>query len=95
MYASWMVRMKQGKAKEAIEEYHAMAKQAGLPLATLALLWCRSRWFVASTIIGATTLEQLQQNCDAFDITQPSLSDELLAQIDKVHLVCQNPISFL
>lgn len=87
--------MKQGKAKEAIEECHAVAKQAGLPLATIALLWCRSRWFVASTIISATALEQLPQNCDAFDITQPSLSDELLAQIDKAHLKCQNPISFL
>ena len=30
--------------------------------AQMALAWCYSRWFVASTIIGATTLEQLKEN---------------------------------
>ena len=94
-YTSWMIRMKQGKAKEAVQKYHAIAKQAGMPLATLALKWCQSRWFVTSTIIGATNLEQLQQNLDAFDESQPPLSDTILAQIDEVHLSCQNPIMFL
>ena len=43
-YKQWMVRMKQGKAKEAIEKYHAIAKAAGMPLVEMALLWCLSRW---------------------------------------------------
>lgn len=32
---------------------------------------CRSRWFVSSSIIGATSLEQLKENLDAFSITLP------------------------
>lgn len=73
----------------------AIAKEEGLPLATLALQWCLSRWYVTSTIIGATTKEQLKQNCDAFTEDQPPLSEEVLSKIDKVHLSCQNPIMFL
>jgi aryl-alcohol dehydrogenase-like predicted oxidoreductase len=33
--------------------------------AQMALAWCYSRWFVGSTIIGATTLAQLKENIDA------------------------------
>jgi aryl-alcohol dehydrogenase-like predicted oxidoreductase len=35
-------------------------KKSGVPLVTMALQWCLSRWYVTSTIIGATTIEQLQ-----------------------------------
>jgi len=94
-YVNWMVRMKQGPAKTAVEAYAQIAKEAGVPLVTMALQWCLSRWYVTSTIIGATTIEQLQQNCDAFDEAQAPLSQDVLEKIDKVHLSCQNPIMFL
>eukprot|EP00918_Siedleckia_nematoides_P043691 GHVU01095534.1.p1 GENE.GHVU01095534.1~~GHVU01095534.1.p1 ORF type:complete len:392 (+),score=61.52 GHVU01095534.1:78-1178(+) len=94
-YTKWMVRMKQGNAKKAVEQYYAIAKEANVPLVTMALQWCLSRWYVTSTIIGATSLEQLKQNLDAFDTSQPPLSSEVLQKIDEVHLSCQNPIQFL
>jgi len=94
-YTNWMVRMKQGHAKSAVEQYSAIAKEEGLPLVTMALQWCLSRWYVTSTIIGVTTKEQLKQNCDAFTEDQPPLSEEVLGKIDRVHLSCQNPIMFL
>jgi aryl-alcohol dehydrogenase-like predicted oxidoreductase len=66
-----------------------------VPLVTMALQWCLSRWYVTSTIIGATSLEQLKQNCDAFAEDLSPLPEEVLQKIDKVHLTCQNPIMFL
>jgi len=33
---------------------------------------CRSRWFVTSSIIGATSLDQLKENLEAFSITLPA-----------------------
>ena len=54
----------------------------------LALGFVRSRWFVASTIIGASSLEQLKE---ALPATQTPISDELLAEIDAIHLRYTNP----
>jgi aryl-alcohol dehydrogenase-like predicted oxidoreductase len=47
-----------------------------------------SRWFVTSTIIGATTLAQLAENIDACALT---LSDEVLQEIEALHLRYTNP----
>lgn len=48
----------------------------------------RSRWFVASTIIGATTLAQLDENIGSIDTV---LSDQTLTAIDAIHLGNPNP----
>lgn len=47
---------------EAIDAYAALAKQRGLTLVQLALGYVASRWFVGSSIIGATTMEQLKED---------------------------------
>jgi aryl-alcohol dehydrogenase-like predicted oxidoreductase len=54
----------------------------------MALAWCYSRWFVASTIIGATKLAQLKENIDAADITLP---DHVVSAIDAIHARLPNP----
>jgi hypothetical protein len=54
----------------------------------LALAWCYSRPFVASTIIGATSLGQLKENIDAFETTLPG---EGIAAIDAIHARMPNP----
>lgn len=43
---------------------------------------------MCSTIIGATTLEQLQENIAAFEL---DLDEETLAEIDAIHLEQRNP----
>jgi aryl-alcohol dehydrogenase-like predicted oxidoreductase len=48
----------------------------------MALAFCRSRPFMASVIIGATSMEQLKVDISAADLT---LSDEVLTEIAKVH----------
>lgn len=68
--------------KEAVAEYQAIARQYNLSLATLALAFVRQRWFVTSTIVGATTLQQLQENLSSLTVT---LDAEILAAIDEVY----------
>ncbi|PKO85346.1 MAG: aldo/keto reductase [Betaproteobacteria bacterium HGW-Betaproteobacteria-12] len=72
----------------ATRAYAELARQHGLTPTQLALGFVRSRWFVASTIIGASSLAQLQETLPA---TQTPLSAELLAAIDALHLRYTNP----
>ena len=78
-------------SREATIKYETIAKDAGMSLATMALAWCRTRWYVASTIIGATNMEQLRENIDAFDPEKAKLSEETLAAIDAVHVNRRDP----
>jgi aryl-alcohol dehydrogenase (NADP+) len=48
----------------------------------------QSRWFVASTIIGATSLPQLDENIASSNIT---LNTELLAEIEAIHRLSPSP----
>ncbi|KAL4428585.1 hypothetical protein ABPG77_008897 [Micractinium sp. CCAP 211/92] len=75
-------------SRAAARAYRELAEQKGLTLAQLALAWCKSRWYVASVIIGATTMEQLKENIAAFDI---ELDADTLAKIDALHLAHRNP----
>ena len=54
----------------------------------MALAWCYANWRVASTIIGVTSLGQLEENLDAWDT---KLSPELLAAIDQVRWEMRDP----
>lgn len=77
---------------EAVRRYQKLADEHGMSLAALALQWCQSRWYVTSTIVGATTLQQLKHDIDAFDvyITQ-GLQETVLKQIDAIHSEISNP----
>ncbi|MBD2436275.1 NADP(H)-dependent aldo-keto reductase [Nostoc sp. FACHB-110] len=74
------------KVTEAVAAYVELAKRHNISPAQLAIAFVRSRWFVTSTIIGATTLEQLQENIESVNVV---LEKEILAEIDAIHL--QNP----
>ena len=66
----------------------ALARANGMTPAQMALAWCYSRWFVASTIIGATTLEQLKENIDAAQVTLPA---DVVDAINAIHARITNP----
>ena len=72
----------------AVAAYVDLARRHGLTPTQLALAFARSRWFVSSTIVGASTLAQLQE-CVAAAATP--LSSEILAEIDAIHLRYTNP----
>ena len=65
-----------------------VAKAHGLSLTELALGYVRSRWYVGSTIIGATTMSQLEENIAAARVT---LDADTLAAIAAVQLRYPNP----
>jgi len=71
-----------------VAQYAKLARDNGMAPAQLALAWCYSRWFVASTIIGATTLAQLKENIDAYDV---HLSPDVVAAVDAIHARLPNP----
>jgi aryl-alcohol dehydrogenase-like predicted oxidoreductase len=74
--------------QEAVAAYADLARRAGLSAAGLALAFVRSRWFNASTIIGATTLAQLRENLDSRALT---LDGDTLAAIEQIHNRYPNP----
>ena len=67
---------------KATEKYVALARAHDLLPVHLALAYVRSRPFVASTIIGATTLDQLAENLDSVNVT---LDDALIKEIEAIH----------
>ncbi|MCX8999036.1 aldo/keto reductase [Rhizobiaceae bacterium BDR2-2] len=66
----------------AVEAYSDLARQHGLDLAQLSLAFVLSRPFNTSTIIGATSMEQLKTNIAAADV---ALSPEIFEGIAKIH----------
>lgn len=72
----------------AARRYNALAREHGLTPAQLALAFCYRNWRVASTIIGVTSLEQLDACIDAWDV---QLSPELLAAIDQIRWELRDP----
>jgi len=71
-----------------VKRYAELARENGLTPAQLALRFVYYRWFVTSTIIGATTMQQLKDNIDAFEAP---LSNELMEEIEQIHLTMMNP----
>lgn len=60
MIAGYMARYNKSPARQAVEEYMKIAKKYGVTPSQLALAWCNQRWTVTSTIIGATSMDQLK-----------------------------------
>jgi aryl-alcohol dehydrogenase-like predicted oxidoreductase len=88
LYRGFGQRYFKPNVNEAIAAYVDIAQRYKLTPAQLALAFVRSRWFVTSTIIGATTLEQLKENLESIHVV---LSDEVSSEIDGVHTIYPNP----
>lgn len=61
----FMVKSLEDKVLEAVRQVGDLASQAGCTLAQFALAWCLRRPEVTSAIVGATSVEQLQENAKA------------------------------
>ncbi|PWF55459.1 aldo/keto reductase [Massilia glaciei] len=85
---SWSPRYVRPAVLAAAAEYAALARANGMTPAAMALAWCYSRPFVASTIIGATTMAQLKENINAAGIT---LSAKVIDAIDAIHMRRPDP----
>ncbi|CNI12707.1 putative aldo-keto reductase [Yersinia aldovae] len=70
------------QAQLAVAEYVALAQRYGLDPAQMALAFVRQQPFVASTLLGATSIEQLKSNIDSQDVV---LSQEVLTALEEIH----------
>lgn len=73
---------------KATEAYVKLAQEHGLDPAQMALAFVNQCPFVASNIIGATTMEQLKSNIDSLEV---DLSEELLASLQEIGVQYSNP----
>ena len=73
---------------KATKLYQELAQANGLTLTQMALAFVNQQDFVTATIIGATTMKQLQENITAFDTV---LSPEIISEINKIQELIPNP----
>jgi aryl-alcohol dehydrogenase-like predicted oxidoreductase len=76
------------EALDTARRYNTLAREHGLTPSQLALAFCYTSWRVASTIIGVTSLTQLDECLDAWGT---ELSPDLLAEIDKIRWELRDP----
>jgi aryl-alcohol dehydrogenase-like predicted oxidoreductase len=76
------------EALAAARRYNQLAREHGLTPTRMALAWCYAKWQVASTIIGVTSVAQLDEDIDAWGT---KLSPELLAAIDRIRWEIRDP----
>lgn len=72
-----------------VECLQPIADGLGITLTALAVAWSRQHDFVASTIIGATTVAQLDESLAAKDLI---LDDEILKLIDELDEQLPTPL---
>ena len=76
------------EALDAARRYNALARAHGLTPTQLALAFCYTKWQVASTIIGVTSVAQLDEDLDVWG---QQLSAEVLNEIDRIRWETRDP----
>ena len=71
------------------ERFQAIAAEIDMSVTTLAVAWSKQHDFVASTIVGATVPEQMDEILAAANV---QLSAETMAKIDKVSAEIKYPM---
>ena len=75
-------------ADEAINAHIDLAKRHGVDPAQFAIKFCDTRPFTTSTIIGATSMEQLKTCIDAFDLDWTERMEE---DVEVLHAIHRSP----
>lgn len=82
------VRYTNENCYKATKLYQDLAHSLGLTLTELAIAFVHHQSFVTSTIIGATSVEQLEENINAFEVR---LTDSVLEAIENIQEQIPNP----
>ncbi len=88
LFKGFAQRYEKPGVQPAVTAYAELAGKLGISPAQMALSFVYHRWFVGSTVIGATSIEQLNENLDAWE---KPLSADALADIEALHLRYMNP----
>ena len=86
-----LYRYRSGPADEATRAYAKLAKESGLSLTELSLRWARERSGVTTSLLGHTSMAQLEESLKHFANAKPLPSD-LAWEIDRVHMRNRLPI---
>lgn len=86
-----LYRYRSGPAEQATRAYAELAKKYGLTLTELALRFCKERRAVTTTLLGHTSMEQLEEDLKYF-ANPKKLPDELLVAVDRIHMRNRLPI---
>ena len=82
LYSKNFPRYQGTRSQLAVEEYYKVAQKHGISLTQMSLAFVNMQPFVDSNIIGATKLDQLEENINSVHI---ELSDEIIAEINAIH----------
>lgn len=81
----WLQRMvleaENGRRRDRARRYVALAAEAGLAPAPLAIAWCLRNPHVSTVILGASRVEQLLQNLEALELAE-RVDDALWRRIE-------------
>ena len=88
LFGEYYTRYSKPHAIEVIEKYFNISKKFDLNFAQMSIKFCEIQKFVTSTIIGATTMEQLKTNIESVNV---NLDKEVIKEINNVHLMHSNP----
>jgi len=86
-----LYRYRTDAAQQALKQYKRIADQNKMPLAELAQRWTRQRSLITTTLVGHTSMEQLDASLKYFTTKEP-LSQEIMWEIDRVHMQNRLPI---
>ncbi|KAG5185402.1 NADP-dependent oxidoreductase domain-containing protein [Tribonema minus] len=87
-FKGYMGRYRNSFSEAAVKEYMQVAQEAGLTPTQLALAWCYTRPYVTSTIVGATTCDQLRDNIMAYNCP---ITEETTKAIQQVYRKYTDP----
>ena len=90
LFPGFMDRYLGSMNEAAVNAYCDCATKHNMTPSELALAWCYHNELVASTIIGATTLEQLHENCRAYDL-KSQIDETILKDIDQIYKQYTDP----
>ncbi|KAL1514925.1 hypothetical protein AB1Y20_004004 [Prymnesium parvum] len=86
-----LYRYRSEPAEVATRLYAELAAAYGLSLTELSVRWARSRPSVTTSLVGHTSMAQLEEDLKYFRETKP-LPEQLLWEIDRVHMRNRLPI---
>ena len=88
LFGEYYTRYTKPHVSNIIEKYFNISKKYNLNFAQMSIKFCEIQKFITSTIIGATTMEQLKTNIESVNVV---LNKEVIKEINDVHLIHSNP----
>ncbi|MBM3137945.1 MAG: aldo/keto reductase [Chloroflexi bacterium] len=76
-------RLTEAEDMNKVRKLQVVADDLGVSLANLSIAWCIKNPNVSTAIMGASKLEQLQQNLKSLDVV-PLLTDDVMSRIDEI-----------